>query len=137
MKSKPQDDNQKLKQLEELHPIQLFRYFLEVLTPDPVEMEIDPPTQLFNDILDGKVKITFGVGLHLGRYYGSCALLLVDYQKLYDELISKDAKKFAKQESKARERERAARKREWALLRRQVKQWRAKMLKQLRTKGDR
>src|SRR5260370_36992370 len=74
MKSKHEDDNQKLKQSEELHPIQLFRHFLEVLTPDPVEMEIDPPWQLFHDILGGK-KITFTVGLDLRRYYGSPAQL--------------------------------------------------------------
>jgi plasmid maintenance system antidote protein VapI len=132
-----QNDNPKLKQLEELHPIQLFRYFLKVLTPDPVEVEINPPTQLFNDILEGKVKITFGVGMRLGRYYGSCALLLVDYQKLYDDLISKDAKKFARQESKARERERAARKRERASDRREGRRFCAELRRQLRAKGDR
>ena len=125
-----QNDNPKLKQLEELHPIQLFRYFLKVLTPDPVEMEIDPPTQLFNDILEGEVKITFGVGMQLGRYYGSCALLLVNYQKLYDDLISKDAKKFARAESKAF-------RKQLALVRRRGKQVCAELRRQLRAKGDR
>jgi plasmid maintenance system antidote protein VapI len=130
MKSKLQNDNQKLKQSEELHPIQLFRYFLEVRTPDPVEMEIDPPTQLFNDILQGKVKITFGVGMRLGRYYGPCAQLLVDYQNLYDDLIKQRCKEVREAESKAF-------RKQLALRRRLGKQFCAEMRRQLRAKGDR
>jgi len=138
MKSKHQDDNQ-------LHPIQLFRYLLEVLTPDPVEVEMNPPTQLFNDILEGKVKITPGVGMRLGRYYGSCAqLLLVDYQKLYDgqmdrirEAIDSAQFKARKRERAARKRERAARERKLASLRREGRRFCAELRRQLRAKGDR
>ncbi|HAF15455.1 MAG TPA: hypothetical protein DCK99_17520 [Blastocatellia bacterium] len=143
MKSKPQDDNQKLKQLlGELHPIQVFKKdFLEGLTPDPLEMEIDPPTQLFNDILEGKVKITFAVGLHLGRYFGPRALRLVEYQHVYDdqmdqtwEAIRSGQVKARKRERAARERERAARERERA---REVRRFCAELRRQLRAKGDR
>ena len=133
-KAKQQDDNQKSKQLleeEELHPIQLFKkYFLEGLTPDPVEMEIDPPTQLFNDILGGKIRFTFVVGLRLGRYYGSCALLLVDYQKLYDDLVNQRRKEVRVAESKAF-------RKKLALVRRLGKQVCAELRRQLRAKGDR
>src|SRR5260370_42232799 len=89
MKSKL-DDNQKLKQLlGELHPIQLFKkYFLEGRAPDPVEMQIDPPTQLFNDILEGKITFTFAVGLHLYRDHHG-ALRLVEYHSLYDGQIDR------------------------------------------------
>ena len=146
MKSKPQDDNQKLKQLlGELHPIQVFKKdFLEGLTPDPLEMEIDPPTQLFNDILEGKVKITFAVGLHLGRYFGPRALRLVEYQHVYDdqmdqtwEAIRSAQFKARKRERAARERERAARKRERASDRREGRRFCAELRRQLRAKGDR
>lgn len=132
-KAKQQDDNQKSKQLleeEELHPIQLFKKYLEGLTPDPVEMEIDPPTQLFNDILEGKIRFTFVVGLRLGRYYGSCAQLLVDYQKLYDDLVNQRRKEVRVAESKAF-------RKKLALVRRLSKQVCAELRRQLRAKGDR
>jgi hypothetical protein len=129
MKSKP-DDNQKLKLLlGELHPVQVFKkYFLEGLTPDPVEMEIDPPWQLFNEILEGK-KITFAVGLHLDRYYPG-ALRLVEYQKRYDDQMDRIWEAIRSAQFKAR-------KREWALARRQVRQLCAELRRRLRDKGDR
>src|SRR5690242_5757472 len=104
MKSKP-DDNQKLKLLlGELHPIQVFKkYFLEGRTPDPVEMQIDPPTQLFNDILAGKVKITFAVGLHLDRYYPG-ARRLVEYQRRYDGQMDRIWEAIHSAQFKARKR---------------------------------
>jgi hypothetical protein len=137
MKSKL-DDNQKLKQLlGELHPIQVFKkYFLEGRTPDPVEMQIDPPTQLFNDILGGKITFTFAVGLHLDRYYPG-ALWLVKYQRLYDGQMDRIWEADRSAQFKARKRERAARKREWASVRRQFKQLCAELRRQLRAKGDR
>jgi hypothetical protein len=136
MKSKP-DDNQKLKLLlGELHPIQVFKkYFLEGLTPDPVEMKIDPPTQLFNEIIEGK-KITFAVGLHLDRYYPG-ALRLVEYQKLYDGQMDRIWEAHRSGQFKARERERAARERKLALVRRQHRQLCAELRRRLRAKGDR
>jgi plasmid maintenance system antidote protein VapI len=128
-KAKQQDDKQKLKLLSgDMHPSQVFKkYFLERLTPDPVEMEIAPPAQLFSEIIERKVKITFEVGLRLGRYYGSRALSLVEYQKLYDDQMHRIWEASRSAQFKAR-------KREQALARRQVRQLRAKLLKQLRTK---
>ncbi len=128
-KAKQHDDPMKqLKQLlGEMHPSQVFKkYFVERLTPDPVEMQIAPPAQLFGEIIEGKVKITFAVGLLLGRYFGSgAALWLVDYQRLYDGQVGRLREATRSAESKAF-------KRESALRRRQVKQWRAEMLKMLR-----
>jgi plasmid maintenance system antidote protein VapI len=110
-----------LKQLSgEMHPSQVFKkYFVERLTPDPVEMEIAPPAQLFSEIIEGKVKITFGVGLLLGQYFGPGVLELVDYQRLYDGQMDRTSEANRSEQFKARKKERA-------LLRRQVKQWRAK-----------
>ena len=128
-----------LKQLlGEMHPSQVFKkYFLEGRTPDPVEMQVDPPTQLFNDILEGKVKITFAVGLHLGRYFGPRALRLVEYQRLYDGQMDRIWEAIRSAQFKARKRERTAREREWASVRRQVRQLCAELRRQLRAKGDR
>src|SRR5215472_2637922 len=102
-KAKQQDDKQKLELLlGEMHPSQVFKkYFLERLKPDPVEMEIDPPTQLFNDLLEGTVTFTYEVGLRVGQYYGSCALLLVEYQKLYDDQMNQIRKAIRAAKSKA------------------------------------
>ncbi|SRR5216684_2770923 len=132
-KAKQQDDKQKLKLLlGEMHPSQVFKkYFLEGLTPDPVEMEIDPPTQLFNDILEGKITVTFVVGLRLGRYYGSrAALSLVEYQKLYDDQMNQICQAMRAAESKAF-------RKKLALVRRLRKQVCAELRRQLRAKGDR
>jgi plasmid maintenance system antidote protein VapI len=90
-------------------------------------MEIDPPTQLFNDILEGKIRFTFGVGMRLGRYYGSCALLLVDYQKLYDDLINQRRREVRVAESKAF-------RKQLALVRKLCKQVCADLRRQLRAK---
>ena len=130
-----QHDNS-MRQLELLlggmHPSQVFkRYFVERLTPDPVEMEIAPPGQLFSEISEGKVKITFAVGLLLGRYFDPRRVLwLVDYQALYDRQMDPFWEQFRSEQFNARERE-------WALIRRKSKQLCAKLLKQFRAKGDR
>jgi plasmid maintenance system antidote protein VapI len=137
MKKQQYDDlKRKLKQLSgEMHPSQVFKkYFVESLTPDPVEMEIDPPTQLFNDILQGKVKITFPVGMQLGRYYDSCAQLLVDYQKRYDDLIEQRCKEVREAESKAFRKQLAASRKQLALFRRLGKQVCAELRRQHRAK---
>jgi plasmid maintenance system antidote protein VapI len=115
-KVKKQDDDlikklklmKKLKQLPgDMRPGQVFKkYFVQRLTPDPVEMEIDPPTQLFNDIIEGKLKITFEVGMRLSRYFGPQALGLVDYQDFYDTDRALGHRQF---------------KRLWAKLRRQTR----------------
>ncbi len=141
MKSKL-DDNQKLKQLlGEMNPGQVFKKnFVERLTPDPVEMEIAPPGQLFNEVIEGKVKITFAVGLVLDRYYPR-ARRLVEYQRVYDGQMDRLWEADRSAQFKARKRERAAREREWAArereVRRQVRQLCAELRRQLRAKGDR
>ena len=129
-KAKQHDDPIKqLKQLSgKMNPGQVFKkYFVERLTPDPVEMEIAPPAQLFSRIIEGKVKITFEVGLLLGRYFGSCVQGLVDYQDRCDRRMDRKREAIRSAEFKAGKRERA-------LVRRQVKQWAAKILRELRAK---
>jgi len=127
-KANQQDDKQKLKLLlGEMHPSQVFKkYFLESLEPDPVEIQIDPPKQLFNDILEGKITFTFEVGMRLGRYYGwRAALSLVEYQKLYDDQMNQICQAMRAAKSKAF-------RREMAKFRRQGKQICAELRRQLR-----
>ena len=121
-----------MKQLKQLSgamdPGQVFKkYFVERLTPDPVEMEIAPPAQLFSEIIEDKVKITFEVGLRLRRYFGPRAQELVQYQHLYDGQMDRIREAIRSGQFKTRKRERA-------LVRRQVRQLRAKLLKKLRPK---
>jgi|SRR6266849_2851406 hypothetical protein len=132
-KAKQHDDQMKLKQLlEDMHPSQVFKkYVLERLTPDPLEMEIAPPGQLFNEISEGKVKITFEVGLDLGRYFFDPGVLwLVDYQRLYDSQRDRFWKATRSAESKAF-------RKQIALVRKLRKQVCADLRRQLRAKGDR
>ncbi len=132
-KAKQQDDKQKLKLLlGEMHPSQVFKkYVLERLTPDPLETEIAPPGQLFSEISEGKVKITFEVGLYLGRYFFDPGVLwLVDYQRLYDSQMDRFWEATRSAESKAF-------KKQIALVRKLGKQVCADLRRQLRAKGDR
>jgi hypothetical protein len=100
---KYEEDFKKLKRLvNETCPGQAFKkLFVERRKPDPVEMEIAPPGQLFNEVIERKVKITFEVGLILDRYYPR-ALRLVEYQKLYDKQIDRLWEAYRPKKSKAR-----------------------------------